>query len=573
MRFRQAALAAILAVLCSCSGTTTHRLVIAQTGDVHGSWFSESYTGGRPRTSLQSVSRFVDSLRRADGKDNVLLIDAGDCLQGDNAAYYFNYVRPDTAHLFPRIASYMGYDAMVVGNHDIETGHGVYDRVAAELSAAGIPWLGGNARKPDDGKPYFPVSAVFRKAGLKVAVLGFDNANIKAWLSEELWSGMTFSSLVPLVQEEVDKVVRKEKPQVVVVAVHSGTGEGDGSMLENQGLDLFNSLHGVDVLICAHDHRPYEINSDRCVMVNSGSRASYIGVAEVEVKTKGRKILEKNLLSYTKKLNRDAIDEKMEAEFRPDFCKVKAFTLQPVGQLGADLFTRDAYVGTCPYMDLVHTVQLGVPEASISFAAPLTFNGKVSAGEMVYNDMFTIYPYENQLFVVKMKGSEVKSYLESSYDGWIQAPGEHLLRIAHEPDPRTGAARWSFTGRSYNFDSAAGINYDVDITRPAGDRVLIRSMADGSPFNPDAEYGVAMTSYRANGGGGLLQRAGVDTDAMDARTVARYPEIRELIYEFIKKNPVVDGTLISDRAAIGEWKFVPEKMAAPMLKADMDLLF
>ena len=103
------------------------------------------------------------------------------------------------------LAISMGYDAITVGNHDIETGHDVYDRISASLSAYGIPLLGGNVIRVGSGGSYFPVYSVFRKAGLKVLVLGFENANMKSWLSESLWSGMDFLSLVPFVQECVDR--------------------------------------------------------------------------------------------------------------------------------------------------------------------------------------------------------------------------------------------------------------------------------------------------------------------------------------------------------------------------------
>ena len=128
------AMAAALLLALSCSSEKT--LHIVTTGDVHGSWFDEPYVeGGATKTSLMSVSAWVDSLRDAVGRKNVLLFDAGDCLQGDNAAYYYNYVDTTEAHLFPELVSYMGYDAVTVGNHDIETGHPVYDRIAADLAA------------------------------------------------------------------------------------------------------------------------------------------------------------------------------------------------------------------------------------------------------------------------------------------------------------------------------------------------------------------------------------------------------------------------------------------------------
>ncbi len=560
--------AVLAAAACSPGERTLH---IVTTGDVHGSWFDQPYVdGGGTKTSLMSVAAWVDSLRSAVGPKNVLLLDAGDCLQGDNAAYYYNYVDTLGEHLFSQIVSYMGYDAVAVGNHDIETGHPVYDKVDAQLAAHGIPFLAANAVRTSDGEPYFAPYKVFRRGGMKVAVIGFTNPNMKAWLSEPIWRGIEFKSLIPCAQEWVDRVRAKEKPDVVVVLTHSGTGEGDGASLESQGLDLLESLQGVDVLVCSHDHRPFVKEKDGTWLINGGARAGNVGHAVV---TKGKQT-GKTVRGETVRMDKSRVDGAMEEQFLSAFGKVRDFTRQPVGQLAMELRTRDAYAGMCDYLNLLHTVQLDVPEAQLSFAAPLTFNGTVKSGEVIYNDMFTIYPFENQLFVVRMKGSEIVNFLEYSYDHWIRTPGAHILQIADSPDARTGSPRWSFVNRSYNFDSAGGLVYTVDVTRPAGSRVKVKSLADGSAFDPDGWYNVAMTSYRANGGGNsLIEGAGIPKDETDGRIVARYPEIREMVYQFIKKHGTVDPALIGDRSVIGEWHFVPEKVVAPKMAADLDLLF
>ncbi|MBQ5416216.1 MAG: bifunctional metallophosphatase/5'-nucleotidase, partial [Bacteroidales bacterium] len=196
MKINIIAAMAAASLLASCSGVKDgqHVLHILSTNDVHGAWFDSTYVGGGTQRSLFAVNYYVDSVRNAAGAENVILLDAGDCLQGDNASYYYNYVDTDTPHLFPRLVSYMGYDAITVGNHDIEAGHPVYDRVAADLAKAGIPFLGGNAIRTDNGEPYFPLYKTFERAGLKVLVLGYTNANNKAWMNENLWSGMTFES-------------------------------------------------------------------------------------------------------------------------------------------------------------------------------------------------------------------------------------------------------------------------------------------------------------------------------------------------------------------------------------------
>ena len=83
-----------------------------------------------------------------------------------------------------------------------------------------------------------------------------------------------------------------------------------------------------------------------------------------------------------------------------------------------------------------------------------------------------------------------------------------------------------------------------------------------------------MTSYRANGGGGLLkQGAGIDTGNIGERVVARYPEIREMLYEFIQEHGAITHELVADPVVIGHWEFVPATIARKALDADMKLLF
>ncbi len=567
----------LMMLLSGCGGPRDGKYTfrILTTNDVHGCYFDSVYVGDRTKNSLLAVSYLVDSVRAAVGGENVVLIDAGDCLQGDNAAYYFNYVDTLTPHLYGRMADYMEYDAVAVGNHDIETGHSVYDRLDKEMKT---PLLAANAIADASGKPYFQDYVILKRHGVKIAVLGFTNPNIKNWLSYSLWSGMRFESLVPLVQNDVDRVIEKEKPHLVIVAVHAGTGNGDGAQLESQGLDLFKSLKGVDFLVCAHDHRPFVAQNDSICLINSGSHCRNVGSGTVTLEIKDGKCISKTLEACLMPVRKEKVDTEMKEMFRSDYEAVREFTLRPVGELKVPLRTRDAYAGMSDYINLLHAVSLSVPEARLSLAAPLTFNGYVRPGTLLYNDLFTVYPFENQLYVVRMTGKEVRDCLEYSYAAWVNTVkgrgDEHILRIVNEPDPRTGQKRWSFVGRSYNFDSAGGLVYDVDVTKPAGSRITVKSLADGSPFSEDAEYNVAMTSYRASGGGGILREgAGIDTDSIDSRIVARYPEIRELVYDYLQEHGSIDPDVIGSPELIGEWHFIPAAIADRLMDKDMKLMF
>lgn len=565
----------VAAAVLSCGpkdGVYTFHLLT--TNDVHGRYFDSLYVKPDVRPSLISVSAHVDSLRRMWGSENVILVDAGDCLQGDNASYYYNFVDTTAVHLFARMVDRIGYDAVVVGNHDIETGHPVYDRVAGQMKT---PFLAANAIDVQTGDSYFEDYVILKRQGFKIAVIGFTNPNIAGWLSPELWSGLSFKNLLPYAQEVVDRVRAEENPDVVIVAAHTGAGKGDGALLENQGLDLFQSLSGVDFVVCAHDHKPHIEQNDSICMINSGSHCQNLGHGTVTLTVKDGKVVSKTLEGELISVDAKKSDAEMHAGFRSEFEAVRRFTKQELGELKMDLCTRDAYTGMSDYLNLLHTLSLDCAPAQISLAAPLTFNGTIKSGTVIYNDLFTIYPYENQLYVIRMTGKEVKDALEYSYDKWINtmSPGQkHLLQIREGADPRTGTVGWSFVNRPYNFDSAGGLFYDVDVTKPYGSRIKISSLADGTAFDEATEYNVAVTSYRANGGGGILNKgAGIDTGKIDERVVKFYPEIRQLLYDYLLENKSISSAAIGDPAVIGSWKFVPQSLAAPALEVDMALLF
>ena len=98
-------------------------------------------------------------------------------------------------------------------------------------------------------------------------------------------------------------------------------------------------------------------------------------------------------------------------------------------------------------------------------------------------------------------------------------------------------------------------------------------MADGSAFDLTRTYNVAVTSYRASGGGGHLQAAGIDTGNINDRVVGRYPEIRTILYNYLKENGSIERARICNPAVIGSWSFVPESIAAPAIDQDMKLVF
>lgn len=560
----------------SCSQQTLkdgeYKLEIYATNDLHSRFFDSLYVNNQSQQvfphSLASVSTIMKEVRVNTDNNNIVLIDNGDHLQGDNAAFYYNFIDTVSEHIFSKVMNYLHYDAVVLGNHDIEPGANVYNKVAGELN---MPYLAANAINTKTNEPYFKPYTMLNKNGVKVAVIGLTNPNIPSWLSPNLWAGIEFKEIVPTLEYWVAQVLEKEKPHFVIAAIHAGLGDEDSDNIENSARYVAKHVKGIDLVLAAHDHRVAAekyLNGDKEVwLLEGGSRASTLSKATVELTVKDGKVVSTIVMGESIPLKDVTPDLEYTQNFRDEFLAVKKFTNRSVGSLNNNIDSRDAYFGSSAYVDMIHTLQLKASGADISLVAPLSFNTRVEKGVLNYQNLLDIYPFENQLNVIEMTGGEIKDYLEYSYAQWVNASpvqNGHLLNI--NMDDKNG--RWRFTSPSYNFDSAAGIIYEVDITKKEGDRINILSLADGTDFSSDTKYTVALTSYRASGGGDLLQKgAGIPKEEMESRLVTRLADIRELLYDQIQTDGFIDAQ------PLNQWKFVPEAMAIKLGEKDYGLLF
>jgi 5''-nucleotidase/2'',3''-cyclic phosphodiesterase and related esterases len=534
-------LAIVFSAACTGPKDGMHKIVVCTTTDIHGAYFDSTYVGDQAnRTSMANVSTYVKNMR-ADGI-NPVLIDVGDNLQGDNAAYYFNFVKTDVKHLVPRIYEYIGYDALVVGNHDIETGHEVYDRIKKEIK---IPYLAANAAfdKDEDGvadvdednddatvyDPYFQPYCLVERDGIKIAIIGMTNGNIKNWLSSTQWHGIDFQIISDMAQKAVDDARAKYNPHLVILAIHSGTGSEESDR-ENEAHYLAGHVKGIDILLGGHDHTAIaEVVSNPggdVVLLNAGTRAGIIGQVDYLLEMKDGKIISRTYETRLIPTQDIPVDEDYMAFFQKDFDEVKEFANKPIGTLTDDIYMSECVKGPSSYISLVHAVQLDATGADISISAPLVDRGVVRKGTLTFNDLTALYRYENKLYLVEMTGRQIKDFLEFSYNDWISGKG-HL----------------------FNYDSAEGIIYEVSKSAPKGAKVNIISMSDGTPFDMDKTYKVAMNSYRASGGGyHLRDGAGINPD--DLVILEKFKDIRSMIGDYISKVGEVTP-FVSDN-----WKFV-----------------
>jgi 2',3'-cyclic-nucleotide 2'-phosphodiesterase / 3'-nucleotidase len=158
----------------SCSDHPTGKLYIAGTTDLHGYIFPFDFIENEAiDASLAHAASYFREIRERG--ENLILLDNGDNLQGQPTVYYYNFIDTVSPHMMAEALNYLGYDAGTTGNHDIEAGHSVYDRLVKEYR---FPLLAANAVDIKTGEPYFKPFTILKKNGIRVAVFGLVTPSI-----------------------------------------------------------------------------------------------------------------------------------------------------------------------------------------------------------------------------------------------------------------------------------------------------------------------------------------------------------------------------------------------------------
>ncbi|MCU7491824.1 MAG: bifunctional metallophosphatase/5'-nucleotidase [Ignavibacteria bacterium] len=562
------------------------KLRILETSDVHGAVFPFDFRNNRPSsTSLAQVCSFVKE-QRADKSQEVVLLDNGDILQGQPVVYYYNFEKTDVPHILSEVMNFMRYDAASVGNHDIETGHPVYDRINKEFK---FPWMAANAVNKKSGEPYFKPYTVINRKGVKIAVLGMITPAIPNWLPEKIWAGMEFEDMIKTAQKWVKIIKEKEHPDIMVGLFHAGVEfnynnqTADMPKNENASELVAERVPGFDVVFTGHDHKIWNKNVKNpegldVLLLGPNNDARTVAEADLILN------YDKASKSWKKEQARGNIveiksykpDEEFMQKFTPAMEEVKTYVAKPIGNFTETISTRESMFGDSPFMDLIHAIQLDLTKADISFAAPLSFDTKIDKGEVFVRDMFKLYKFENLLYTMELTGREVKGFLEHSYSLWfnqMKSSDDHLINFKKDengnPVKNTKENIYELKAPYYNFDCAAGIIYTVDVSKPEGERVNIISMADGTPFDMNKTYKAAVNSYRGNGGGGhLVEGAKIPKDELSGRIItSTEKDLRFYLMKWIEKEKTVTPR------AFGNWKVIPEEWYQKGKEKDYNLLY
>ncbi len=521
----------------------TARVVVAGTSDLHGFVRSWNYDSDEPdpRVGLSKVATLVRALRSHYGEGDVLLLDAGDTLQGTPMMWFAAKGKlPTGPHPMASAMRELGYTAAALGNHDVEYG---FDVLNSFTSVSGFPVLASNASGPRAAgmvgglivdavvvplKSSQPVDggdgsdeAASEPRPVRVGVIGLTNPGIPVWTKLVADGQLEVGDLVTAATA-IAAGLLADGAELIVVTAHSGTcpfsSYGDVvPWLENAATLVAEHVPGVVAVLAGHAHadvpevRVQRADGTVAVVTEPSCYGQRLSVIHLDLTDNGGRWAVVATSAQT--LDTWAADEdaRVVAAVDVPHRATRVLLSTRVGELDADLDLSGPLWRPSPPMELIARVAGQAAIAGMGPAVTAGLRGVVGVVSKVYRggmlragtvrarDIGALYRFDNRLVTVRLTGRQLRDYLDWSARFFKPAfdPGtdpETLLR-AEVPDAPFGLP-------DYDFDIAVGVGslvrYDIDVARPVGERVR-RLSIDGVGVADSDEFGVILTEYRHNG--------------------------------------------------------------------------
>lgn len=515
------------------------QITILGTTDLHGNILPvDYYTNKSDNRGIAKVATLIKRVRKE--QPNVLLIDSGDTIQGSPLESFHGRKNNQPTDPMMLAMSSLNYDAMAVGNHEYNFGLKVLEKARSE---AKFPWLSANTYDKGTQQPHYKPYIVKEIAGVRIGILGLTTPGVPNWDNPPNYAGLEFHEPVAEARKWVPILRDQEKADVVVIAMHMGLEEdlrtGDVSPgqvpNENQAIAIAKEVPGVDGIFMGHTHRDVPslyINGVLLTQANHWGR--HLARADLYLQRAGN-----GWRMYAKSARTIASDDRVEPD--PEIVKLvepydqetQGWLSRVIGQSPEELTARESRFRDTAILDLIQKVQLEAGKADVSMVASFNADARIAKGPVSVRDIAGLYVYENTLAVLEVTGQQLKDALEHSAKYFkAYEPGKPLRDLVDEKIP------------AYNFDIAEGVTYELDISKPIGQRIQNLRFR-GQPLSPSRKLRLATNNYRVNGGGGydMYKNAPVVYRSSE--------EIRELIIDWVERNKTVPASPNNN------WRIVP----------------
>jgi 2',3'-cyclic-nucleotide 2'-phosphodiesterase / 3'-nucleotidase / 5'-nucleotidase len=529
-------LLALLLALGTQAPDTTH-LVIVSTTDVHGHATEWNYLTDAPYPGgLARAATVVDSLRRQ-YPGRVILVDAGDIIEGEPFAAYFAREAPRDPHPIFDVMAAMGYDAATPGNHDFNYGVPFLFR---SLRSAGFPYVSGNIYTLPVDTLALPGFVVVQRGGVRVGITGFTTPGVMLWDRDNVAQ----KSRVARIATAAPPILRRlaAAADFSIVLAHSGL---DGaSSYDTAGVGPENVAAGFaafenkpNLVIVGHTHREFAdsvINGVHFVQPKPGAQSVSVVHVTLERNGEGWRVrrIRGELIQLARVTPSVAITRRLATAHEA----VRRWATAPLASASQAMPALTARVEPTAIINYLNDLQRRKAGTDLSATAVFDPNAGLPAGDFTLARVTALYPYENTLVGVRITGVQLKAFLEQS------------ARYFNLDGAGNVSLNDSIAG--YNYDVVGGAEYAIDLRLPVGDRIRGLSVR-GRPVEPGDQFTIALNSYRAAGGGGYAMLAGSPV------VYNRGENIRELIVTDLRARRM----LRAEDFATQNWRILPDEAA------------
>ena len=553
-------------VLTGCSQHENAVTVcIVETSDVHGHIFDMDCMTGQERTgSFAKFSTFLKRVRKEN--KNVIYVDAGDMLQGTIDDYHDQTSQFHRTSLPAEAFNLLDCFATVMGNHDFAVGVPSYDRYFRGIKC---PVLGANVYYEKSGD-YLPPYRIREIQGLRIAFLGMTTPLVNYQLPKDRRE-LDLADIIETAKYWVPVLKEKEEADMIVGLLHSGYdgGRTEEGQSENAVRKLLAEVPGFDIILYGHDHRArnsktVDCNGDSVLLLNPGPFMEKAAVATVTAcrDAEGNPIImtQGELVDITGEIP----DKRFTKKLKPWYDDLCVYADSVLGQISEPLDAGNMLWERSAMVDFIHTVQMSYNAAEVSLAVTDFTVPYFPAGDIRLKDMFGVYDHDNFMVSAMLKGSDVKTILENSANQFYNTVTDGnggMLKTRKSQDgtvqPRRGAS---------SLVTAAGIVYEIDVTKPDGKRINIISMSDGKPFDPDKMYRTTMNGNQFTGTS-LCRVIGLTPKEMRERLVVSSPA--DIRYYMITRIALSrDADMAYRIPVVSQWKLVPQDIVSGCLAKD-----
>jgi 2',3'-cyclic-nucleotide 2'-phosphodiesterase/3'-nucleotidase/5'-nucleotidase len=516
----------------------TAHVVLVATTDVHGHATDWDYTRRQPFPGgLARVATVVDSLK-AMYPGAVVVMDAGDVLQGDAFASYFGRVKPHDPHPVIEAMNLTGYDVATPGNHDLDWG---VNTMRSAISGAAFPYVSGNIYSLPSNRLLYQPYVVLQRQGVRIGVTGFTTPGAMVWNRDQV-RGKLRIDRVPAAASRVIESMRREA-DVVVALVHSGMGgpssyDTTGLGAEHAAGSLATLLIRPDLVVVGHSHKEIRDTIIGGVhFVQPSPFGASVSVTHLDLTRQEDRWRLTRVKTELVSTARVAPSTRVAQRLAPAHGAVLGWVDTPVGRASASMPAVAARAEPTPILNFINAVQRKRAGAELSAASAVNLDAGLDSGAINLGQVLGVYPFDNTLRAVRVTGEQLKAYLEQSARYFRADPVDRISINDSIP--------------GYNFDVVAGARYEIDLRRPVGDR--IRNLAvRGRRVRPEDSFTLALNSYRQTGAGGyaMLRDAPVVYDKGE--------NIRDLLIEEIRSQNEINPANYDWR----EWRIIPAPSAS-----------